>query len=113
MASDWVASNCTSVWNGKRIRIDRLKGLWLENVLARRLYARDREASQNVAPWVRGDVVTFWYQGSLGDADILSGPAIARYRVAGDRAIRERPMALTRGGFIYEWLKMDDAETAR
>jgi hypothetical protein len=113
VASGWVYSNCTSVWNGKRIRIDRLKASSVENILARSLSARDREAGENVAPWVRGDVVTFWYDGGLPDAEMMSTPAIARYRVAENRAVREPPMALTRAGFIEEWLAMDDSEAAR
>jgi hypothetical protein len=113
IASGWVYSNCTSVWNGKRIRIDRLKASSVENILARSLSARDREAIENVAPWVRGDVVTFWYEGGLPDAEMMSTPAIARYRVAENRAVREPPMALTRAGFIEEWLAMEDSEAAR
>ena len=113
VASGWVVSNCTSTWNGKRIRIDRLKGHLIDNVLARDVAAQDREGSDNVAAWTRGDLVTFWYQGATGDVDLASGPAIARYRVVGDRAVRERPVALTRAGFIHEWLEMDDAEAAQ
>ncbi len=112
IASGWVYSNCTSVWNGKRIRIDRLKASSVENILARSLSARDREASENVAPWVRGDEVTFWYDAGLGDSEAMAPPAIARYRVAENRAIREPPAALTRAGFIREWLDMDDSEAA-
>jgi hypothetical protein len=113
VASGWGFSNCTSTWNGQRIRIDRLKEISLDNVLARDLDAQNREENEDVAAWVRGDVVTFWYQGGTGDGDLLSAPAIARYRVAGNRAVRERPVALTRAGFIHEWLEMDGAEAAR
>jgi hypothetical protein len=43
----------------------------------------------------------------------MSVPAILRYRVTGDLAVREGPIALTRAGFLQEWLNMDDAEAAR
>lgn len=112
VASGWTISNCTSTWNGKRIRIDRVGEPSIEGILARDLDAQDRDG-ENVDAWVQGDVVTFWYQGAIGDPDLLSVPAIARYRVLGNRAIREAPLALTRAGFIREWLTVSDAEAVR
>jgi hypothetical protein len=113
VASGWVASNCSSTWNTKRIRIDRLDGLSIKNVLARNLWAQDRDKGENVAAWIRGNVATFWYNGGVGDGDLLSRPAVARYRVAENRAVRDNPVALTRAGFISEWLHMSDFEAAR
>ena len=49
-ASGWVISNCTSTWNGKRIRIDGLKGGSVENILARDLYAHDRDPPKTLPP---------------------------------------------------------------
>ena len=40
-------------------------------------------------------------------------PAIARYRIESGRAIRLPPLALSFGGFIDEWLSMDDADASR
>jgi len=91
VASGWVVSNCTSTWNGKRIRIDRLNGLSLKNVLSRDLGAQDREPQENVAAWVQGDAATFLYNGTIRDSEMLSTSSIARYRVAGDQAVRETP----------------------
>ena len=110
VASGWVASNCTSNWNGKRIRIDRLNGHSADNLLARDLYARDRDGTETVAASIQQDVVTFNYDGGLGDSKLMSVPAIARYRVAGVRVFREAPIALTRAGFIHEWLDIVDSE---
>jgi hypothetical protein len=62
---------------------------------------------------VQRDLVTFWYEGGIQDTDLLSGPAILRYRVSGDIAAREGPAALTRAGFLQEWLNMGDAEAVR
>ncbi len=112
VASGWTISNCTSNWNGKRVRIDRIREQSAENVLARDLNARDREG-ENVSAWVQRDVVTFWYDGGLDDSELMHGPAVATYRVVGDRAVRDAPVALTRAGFIHEWLGMDDAEAAQ
>jgi hypothetical protein len=38
---------------------------------------------------------------------------VARYRVVGDAAVLELPVALTRAGFIHEWLGMSDADARR
>jgi hypothetical protein len=113
VASGWVISHCTSMWNGKRIRIDWLNGGAGENVLEQNVEAQDREETENVAAWVQGNVVTFWYQGAVDILELMSGPSVARYRVMGDRAIRETPLALTRAGFIREWLRLSYADALR
>jgi hypothetical protein len=113
VASGWVASNCTSTWNGKQIRVDRVNGRSVESILARDLAAQDREPAEAVSAWVQRDVVTFWYQGGLFDPGLISTPAIARYRIVGGRAVRETPIALTRAGFIHEWLSLPDAGAVR
>jgi hypothetical protein len=64
VASGWVASNCTSTWNGKRIRIDRLEGSLIKQIFARDLNAQDRDEGENVATRVERDIATFWYQGA-------------------------------------------------
>jgi len=112
VASGWVISNCTSTWNGKRIRIDRVGGASPENLLARDLDAQDREGQDSVSAWVRPDGVTFWYRGGLGDPLLMVAPAVVRYRIVGGQAERAAPAALTRAGFIREWLSMTDGEAA-
>jgi hypothetical protein len=112
VASGWTVSNCSSTWNGKRVRIDVLETAEVRNLVTKELYARDRDRIEDVAVWVQRDLVTFWYEGGIRNADLLSAPAILRYRVTGDLAVREGPMALTRAGFLQEWLNMDDAEAA-
>jgi hypothetical protein len=113
IASGWTASNCSSAWNGKRVRIDVVSSAEVKNLVAKDLYARDRDRVEDVAVWVQRDVVSFWYEGGLRNEDLLSVPGILRYRVTGDLAVREGPVALTRAGFLQEWLNMDDAEAAR
>jgi hypothetical protein len=85
----------------------------VKNLVAKDLYARDRDRVEDVAVWVQRDVVSFWYEGGLRNEDLLSVPGILRYRVTGDLAVREGPVALTRAGFLQEWLNMDDAEATR
>jgi hypothetical protein len=113
VASGWTASNCTSNWNGKRIRIDRLRDSSVEQVFARDLDARSQYPGEDVAARIEGDTVTFLYEGATGDGDLLSGPAIARYQIVAGRVVHVSPVALTRAGFIYEWLRMTDAEAVR
>jgi hypothetical protein len=112
IGSGWVASNCTSTWNGKRIRIDRLSGSSIEPVLERSLNARDQEG-EHVAARVEGRIVTFRYRGATGDDDLLGVPTIARYQVLGDHVVLASPLALTRAGFIYEWLRISEGDALR
>lgn len=112
IASGWVVSNCTSTWNGKRIRIDRLNGSSVKNLLALDLYAHDRDA-ESVAARIEQDVITFEYDGGINNPEYSCAPAIARYRIVDGRAVREAPIALTRAGFIQEWLSMTDADPGR
>jgi len=112
-ASGWVVSNCTSTWNGKRIRIDRLKGSAITAILVRDLDAKDREEGEAVSADVEGNVATFRYDGATGDGELLVGPSIARYQVVGGRAVLESPVALTRAGFIHEWLGMSLGDATR
>jgi len=113
VASGWVVSNCTSNWNGKTIRIDRLNRTSVENILTQGLEARDRYGEETVAPRVQEDVVTFLYDGGTGDLALTSTPAIVRYRVVRDQVIRQAPVALTRAGFIHEWLGMAGSDARR
>ena len=108
-ASGWVISNCTSTWNGKRIRIDQLKGSSTKNILTRGLHAHDRDG-ESVAAQVQRDIVTFRYDGGIGDSDLLWTSAVARYRIEQSHAVRDTPIALTRAGFIDEWLSMTDRD---
>jgi hypothetical protein len=112
-ASGWVVSNCTSNWNGKRIRIDRARDSVTTGILVRDLEAKDSDEGESVRADITRDIVTFRYNGAIGDPDLLSGPAVARYRVERDRAVRIAPLALTRAGFLYEWLRISDAEVSR
>jgi hypothetical protein len=111
-ASGWVASNCSSTWNGKRVRIDRRKNSVVRGVLVRNLAAKDSDEGESISAQVERDVVTFRYNGAIGDGDLLSGPAVARYRIVGDRAVPALPVALTRAGFLHEWMEMSDSEAA-
>lgn len=107
VATGWVISNCTSAWNGKRIRIDRTGGTSAGSILARALFAHDR-LGDTVAAQIQGDRVTFEYDAGVQDLNILLTPAVATFRIAGHVAVRQSPIALTRAGFIEEWLSMAD-----
>jgi hypothetical protein len=116
IASGWVVSNCTSTWNGKRIRIDRLSAGsngTTKQILAQDVSAQDRfDEGENVGATIDGDSVNFRYRGATGDSELLSGPAVARFLVTSDRATRTAPVALTRAGILYEWLRLNDSEVA-
>ncbi len=110
IGSAWVASNCTSNWNGNIFRIDVSHGRSLENVLDRSVSAF---AGDPVTIGIENDTVTFRYGTSAGDLAVLAREAIARFRVQGGRAIREAPIAPSFGGFVHEWLNLTDADAAR
>jgi hypothetical protein len=77
------------------------------------LDAKDADQGESVRPEIAGDAVTFRYYGATGDGYLLSGPSVARYRIIANRAVLEAPVALTRAGFIHEWLKMSETDAAR
>lgn len=109
VASRWVASSCAGNWNGEFIRIDSLKQTAARNLLFRTLDAATFEEHEDLSVEVQRNIATFRFDGGIRNADLLATPTIARYRVDGDRAIRLGPIALTRAGFIQEWLTMTDA----
>jgi hypothetical protein len=54
VASGWVISNCTSTWNGKRIRIDASRGSSAREVLVRDLAAKDADQGESVSSEIAG-----------------------------------------------------------
>jgi hypothetical protein len=107
LASAWFASNCASNWNGGVFRI--------EHVDTRPILAQNVNFS-NLDPvgiTVKDAQVTFRYTAQMGEVDVLEREGIASYRIEGGRAVRIVPIASTYGGFISEWLEMDDKEAAR
>jgi len=57
--------------------------------------------------------VALSYASGFNDPGVLVREGIARYQVQSGHSMRLAPVAKSYGGFIDEWLKMDDAEAAR
>ncbi len=110
IGSLWVASNCTSNWNGEILRIDLAHRSLVKNVLEQGVSAFLVDPATIV---VEDDTVTFRYQTSVHDFTVLNRGAVARYRVRNGSAVREAPIAPSFGGFIDEWLNLNDSEAAR
>lgn len=106
VASAWVASNCTSVWNGGRLRIDAAGPQSMTNLLNRGVGFRN---SADVAITIHNAQVQFAYTTMVSDGNALEQDAIATYHLQAGRAIRIPPIASTYAGFISEWLTMADA----
>jgi hypothetical protein len=70
-----------------------------------------RSSTTNCGSALR-EAVTFRYSSGISDIDVIVRTAIARYEVQG-QATRVAPIAPSYGGFIDEWLNLDDAEAAR
>ncbi len=109
IGSEWVASNCTSNWNGNIFRIDLLRARAVVNVLNRGVGAF---GGDDVGIDIKDDTVTLRYTTMTGETADLLRPGIARYRVQDRRAVRQAPVAASYGGFIDEWLELDDADAA-
>jgi hypothetical protein len=107
VASSWVASNCTSNWNGELFRIDLVGQGSVATVLEQGVGAF---AGNAMKIDIDGDTVTFDYETHTGETAALIREGILRYRVEGRRAVREAPIAGSYGGFISEWLEMEDVE---
>lgn len=88
IGSLWVVSNCTSTWNGQRLRIDRAGSGGNALLLERDLHAQLQDNEEAV---VKEGRVRFLYNGAVLDGDILSTATVANYGIAGDTVTRERP----------------------
>jgi hypothetical protein len=110
IGSAWVASICTSNWNGNIFRIDLLHGHSVENVLNEGV---GTSYGDGLRIDIDGDTITFYYTTLTGESAVLGRSAIARYRLQNGHVIRQAPIAPSFGGFIAEWLDMDEADAAR
>ena len=61
---------------------------------------------------IEDDTVRFDYTTMIGDPDVILRAGVARYGVQGSHAVRQAPIAASFGGFIDEWLGMDDPGAA-
>ncbi len=103
---------CTSTMIGLNLRV-----LSIHGNEARTLLNRDVDARRFDEPVVTAQVgvgtVEFRYVANMSDGDFLHRPGVARFTLSGGVMTRAAPVALTRAGFIDEWLKMDAADAAR
>ena len=109
IASAWVFANCTSQWNGNTFRIDRLRRGSLQTVLEQGEAAYEGDP---VEIQVQRDSVTFTWGTTSGFLAATVRLATKRYRIQGNRAIREAPFAPSYGSLIDEWLDLNDSEAA-
>lgn len=113
VASGWELTNCTGAWTSKIARIDRIQNSTVNSILKSALNAYSSSRPEVVAAWVQANQVTFFYDHGSAIEQVFATPTINRYEVLGMEATRVPPIALTRAGFIEEWLEMPDAEAAR
>jgi hypothetical protein len=110
VASEWVASSCAGNWNRNVLRIESVRGEIATGLLTRELRVF---GGGDFNLKIDNDVVEFDDSSGFKDLDEIVRQGIVRYRVWDGRAIRIAPIAKSYGGFIDEWLDMDDAEAAR
>ena len=105
---------CTSTYISVNLRVEDIVDGTMRTLLNRDVGGRccwnERD---NVMVSVVGSAVQFRYEASMADGDILRRPAIARFSRSGRGLQRDAPIALSRAGYVDEWLKMDDVEAAR
>ncbi len=113
VATDWIYSNCTSNWNGQVFRIDSLANGRASQVLDRSPAGGAMAGSTKIQ--IDKDAVQFTYYSNANviDPDGSLPLPVVRYRVQGTRALRLTPLAETLGGFIDEWLGLEDGEAIR
>jgi hypothetical protein len=109
VATGWVASNCSSNWNGEILRIDNTRRGLARNILQKDITAF---AGEDMTIYVANNIVAFHYAGETGDGTLLIRPAVNRYRIRNGRAQRLAPIAVSYAGFIHEWLHLNDAEAS-
>jgi len=113
VATDWITSNCTSNWNGQIFRIDSLANGRATQVLDHS--PADGAMAGSTKIQIDKDTVQFTYYSGANVTDpggSLPLP-VERYRVQGTRALRLGPLAETLGGFIDEWLGIENGEAIR
>lgn len=111
IGSQWTPSRCASNWSGDIFRIDLLPVAGsVTNILNEEFYVFGGDAGDIK---VERDAVTFHYDTDIRNVGLLVRHGVWHFRIEDGRAIREAPIATSYGGFLDEWLKMDDAEAAR
>ncbi len=110
VASAWTATNCTSAWNGGRFRIDLFHGAAMRDVLNTGVTARNDEEIQI---GIRDKTVTFRYITGMRDLTFENRPGVSSFQIRDDHVTRQGPIASHFGGFIDEWLLLDDEDAAR
>jgi hypothetical protein len=109
VATDWIASGCL-VSRRQVFRIDCIAGEKNVQILAQSP-SEAQEYSTRIL--LDKDTVQFKFESgypSIGKADRLSEQ---RYLVQGSHALRLAPLGLSLYEFIWEWLRLDDADAAR
>ncbi len=109
VATDWVASSCLP----SRRQIFRIDSIDREN--ATQILAHSPAEAQEYSTRILldKDTVQFKFESgypSIGKTDRQSEQ---RYLVQGSRALRLAPLGLSLYEFIWEWLRLDDADAAR
>lgn len=113
VGSGWFVSRCTSTITTATLRLDALGPSGMRTILNRQVSARSGLKDWDVKFQIGIDVATFRYAANMSDAQIMIRPGIEIYRVKNGHARRVAPIALTRGGFIDEWLNLDPADVPR
>jgi len=114
IASGTFTEWCTSSYIGINLRVDRVEDGKLRTLLNQHMPARFMERPESlIKTSIQGNVVTFLYTASMADGAYMARPAIARYLVSGNAATRIAPIALSRMGFVDEWLRLAPGEAAK
>ena len=99
-----------------KFRVDVLEGSAMKTILNKEVMAEydwqhDKVEEQFVASTVEGNVATFLFWRPMRTVDLSRG--MFRYSVSGSTLTRIPPLAITKGGFIDEWLRLEPDEAAR
>lgn len=109
VATDWIASGC--LFSHRQVfRIDSIARENATQILAQSP-AEAEEYSTRIV--LDKDTVQFKFESGYPSIEKADRQSVQRYLVQGLRALRLAPLGLSPYEFIWEWLRLDDADAAR
>lgn len=109
IASGWFSDSCNGSWANVLRKVDRTSSTRSKVLFGQWFVGR----RFNFEADVNGSMIRFLFEPAIKNTDLMSTQGIAKYELVGTRLTRISPLALTRAGFIQEWLGLSTSEAAR
>lgn len=109
IASGWFNAFCNGSWTNVLLKVDRASSTSSKALSRQWMVGRRFRFEAEV----KGSMIQFLFERSIRNTDLMRTQAIVKYELVGNHPIRISPLALTRAGFIQEWLDLYTSEAAR